>query len=104
MHSHFLHMHENGRRLRTRQYRTDGDGNEVMVHMADVEYYSFPQAGGHVTLANDSVTIQVQGFGGRGRALFGGRLSFRDESPPICHSRRLPHSIAVAQPMLMRIL
>eukprot|EP00752_Nemacystus_decipiens_P002626 g2458.t1 len=56
--SHFLHMHENGQRLETRQYRNDSSGNEVLVHSAEVEYYSFLQAGGHVLNTNDSVTIQ----------------------------------------------
>lgn len=57
--SHFLHMHENGRRLQTRQYRNDSSGNEALVHSADVEYYSFLQAGGYLVTTNDSVTIQV---------------------------------------------
>ncbi|CAM9371631.1 unnamed protein product, partial [Hapterophycus canaliculatus] len=43
---HFLHMHENGQTMRTRQYRNDSSGNEVLVHAAEVEYYSFLQAGG----------------------------------------------------------
>lgn len=38
--SHFLHMHENGQRLQTRQYRNDSNGNEVLVHSTEVEYYS----------------------------------------------------------------
>ena len=57
--SHFLHMHENGRRLETRQYRNDSSGNEVLVDSAEVEYYSFLQAGGHVTYTDGTVTIQV---------------------------------------------
>ena len=55
-------MHENGRRLQTRQYRTNTDGEEVMVHSAEVDYYSFLQAGFHVITNNDSVTIQVRVF------------------------------------------
>eukprot|EP00904_Undaria_pinnatifida_P011279 jgi/Undpi1/7281/HiC_scaffold_22.g09754.m1 len=55
---HFLHMHENGKRLVTTQYRDDGDGNEVVVFTAEVEYYSFQQAGAFWAMANDSVTIQ----------------------------------------------
>ncbi|CAM9469275.1 unnamed protein product, partial [Hapterophycus canaliculatus] len=43
---HFFHMHENGQTMRTRQYRNDSSGNEVLVHAAEVEYYSFLQAGG----------------------------------------------------------
>ncbi|CAN0444040.1 unnamed protein product, partial [Hapterophycus canaliculatus] len=43
---HFLHMHENGQRMRTRQYRNDSSGKEVLLHTADVEYYSYLQAGG----------------------------------------------------------
>eukprot|EP00752_Nemacystus_decipiens_P015392 g13725.t1 len=46
--SHFLHMHESGRRLTTRQYRNDSNGNEAFIHSAEVEYYSFSQAGGYV--------------------------------------------------------
>ena len=57
---HFLHMHENGKRLVTTQYRDDGDGNEVVVFTAEVEYYSFQQAGAFWAMANDSVTIQVR--------------------------------------------
>ena len=57
---HFLHAHENGQRIVTRQYREDGSGNEVLVHTAEVEYYSFLQAGGYVVKTNDSVTIQVK--------------------------------------------
>ncbi|CBJ30300.1 conserved unknown protein [Ectocarpus siliculosus] len=56
--SHLLHMHENGQRMLTRQYRTDSDGNEVLLHTADVEYYSFLQAGAHVVSVNDSTTIK----------------------------------------------
>ncbi|CAN0202728.1 unnamed protein product, partial [Scytosiphon promiscuus] len=55
---HFLHMHENGQLMRTRQYRNDSSGNEVLVHTAEVEYYSYLQAGGFVLTVNDSVTIQ----------------------------------------------
>ena len=57
--NHFLHMHENGQRAITRQYRNDSSGNEVLVHSAEVEYYSFLQAGGFVVPTNESVTIQV---------------------------------------------
>ena len=53
-------MHENGRRLVTKQYRDDGSGKEVLVYTADVEYYSFQQAGAYWVMANDSVTIQVR--------------------------------------------
>ena len=42
--SHFLRMHENGQRLKTLQYRNDSNGNKVLVHSAEVEYYSFSQA------------------------------------------------------------
>ncbi|CBJ30302.1 conserved unknown protein [Ectocarpus siliculosus] len=56
--SHLLHMHENGQRISTRQYRNDGDGNEVLIHTAEVEYYSFLQAGVHVVTVNDSTTIK----------------------------------------------
>eukprot|EP00752_Nemacystus_decipiens_P015391 g13724.t1 len=55
---HFLHMHETGQRLVTRQYRNDSNGNEVMVHSAEVEYYSFLQAAGFPVNTNDSITIQ----------------------------------------------
>ncbi|CAN0228748.1 unnamed protein product, partial [Hapterophycus canaliculatus] len=55
---HFLHMHENGRTMRTRQYRTDSSGNEVLLHTAEIEYYSFLQAGGFSYTVNDSVTIR----------------------------------------------
>lgn len=54
-------MHENGQRSITRQYRNDSSGNEVLVHSAEVEYYSFLQAGGFLVTTNDSVTIQVRG-------------------------------------------
>ena len=52
-------MHENGQRLQTRQYRYNSEGEEVMIHSAEVEYYSYLQAGFHVVTNNDSVTIQV---------------------------------------------
>ncbi|CAM9101397.1 unnamed protein product [Ectocarpus fasciculatus] len=52
--SHLFHMHENGQRMLTRQYRSDSDGNEVLVHAAEVEYYSFEQAGVHMVTVNDS--------------------------------------------------
>lgn len=52
-------MHENGQRLETRQYRTNSDGEEAMVHSAEVEYYSFLQAGFHLVTNDGSVTIQV---------------------------------------------
>ncbi|CAM9245832.1 unnamed protein product, partial [Hapterophycus canaliculatus] len=55
---HFLHMHENGQTMRTRQYRNDSSGNEVLVHAAEVEYYSFLQAGVFAVPANESGTIQ----------------------------------------------
>ncbi|CAM9688005.1 unnamed protein product [Ectocarpus sp. 12 AP-2014] len=51
-------MHENGQRISTRQYRNDGDGNEVLIHTAEVEYFSFLQAGVHVVTVNDSTTIK----------------------------------------------
>ena len=60
--SHGLHMHENGQRLQTRQFRSNSDGEEVMVHDAEVEYYSFLQAGFHIITNNNSVTIQVGGY------------------------------------------
>ncbi|CAM9660109.1 unnamed protein product, partial [Ectocarpus sp. 13 AM-2016] len=56
--SHLLHMHENGQRISTQQYRNDGDGNEVLIHTAEVEYFSFLQAGVHVVTVNDSTTIK----------------------------------------------
>lgn len=59
VYSHFLHMHENGRRLQTRQYRNDSSGNEEMVHSAEVEFYSFEQAGGHPVYTDGTITIQV---------------------------------------------
>lgn len=59
MFSHLFHMHENGQRMSTRQYRSDSDGNEVLVHAAEVEYYSFEQAGVHMVTVNDS-TIKVR--------------------------------------------
>ncbi|CAN0057481.1 unnamed protein product [Scytosiphon promiscuus] len=55
---HFLHMHENGQTMRTRQYRNDSNGNEVLVHTAEVEYYSFLQAGGFSVAVNESGAIQ----------------------------------------------
>ncbi|CAM9963515.1 unnamed protein product, partial [Ascophyllum nodosum] len=58
IYSHFLHMHENGQRMITRQYRQNESGDEVLVHTAEVEYYSFLQAGGHVVKVNDSTIIQ----------------------------------------------
>lgn len=58
-------MHENGRRLVTKQFRDDGSGNEVEVFTADVEYYSFEQAGAYWAMANDSVTIQVRRSNGK---------------------------------------
>lgn len=59
VHSNFLHMHENGQRMVTRQYREDDSGNEVLVYTAEVEYYSFLQAAGYAFTVNDSMTIQV---------------------------------------------
>lgn len=58
-------MHENGQRMQTRQYRTDSSGNEDLVRTADVEYYSFLQAGGFGVTVDENVTIQVRprGFG-----------------------------------------
>lgn len=55
-------MHENGQRLRTLQYRTNSDGDEVMIYKAEVERFSFLQAGGHLVKANNGVTIKVSGF------------------------------------------
>ena len=60
--AHGLHMHENGQRFQTRQYRSNSDGQEVMVHSAEVEYYSFIQAGAHQVTTNNTDTIQVGGF------------------------------------------
>ncbi|CAM9552168.1 unnamed protein product [Ectocarpus sp. 13 AM-2016] len=54
-------MHENGQRILTRQYRNDSDGNELLIHTVDVEYYSFLQAGAHVVSVNDSTTIKKGG-------------------------------------------
>ena len=59
--AHGLHMHENGQRLETRQYRNSSDGQEVLVHSVEVEYYSFLQAGLHVVSVDSSATIQVSG-------------------------------------------
>ncbi|CAM9815198.1 unnamed protein product, partial [Ectocarpus fasciculatus] len=58
IYSHFLHMHENGQRMETRQYRTDSDGNEQLIDATEVEYFSFLQAGGLVTAHNGSDIIQ----------------------------------------------
>ncbi|CAN0200834.1 unnamed protein product [Ectocarpus sp. 12 AP-2014] len=55
---HMLHMHENGQRMVTRQYRNDSEGNEVLIHTAEVEYYSFLQAGGHLVTNNETTTIK----------------------------------------------
>ncbi|CAM9614565.1 unnamed protein product [Ectocarpus sp. 13 AM-2016] len=55
---HMLHMHENGQRMVTRQYRDDGEGNEVLIQTAEVEYYSFLQAGGHLVTNNETTTIK----------------------------------------------
>ncbi|CAM9984682.1 unnamed protein product, partial [Pylaiella littoralis] len=55
---HVLHMHENGKRFQTRQYRTDCSGNEELIYTADVEYYSFLQAGGFKVSNTGGVTIQ----------------------------------------------
>ncbi|CAM9180093.1 unnamed protein product [Ectocarpus sp. 4 AP-2014] len=55
---HMLHMHENGQRMVTRQYRNDSDGNEILIHTAEVEYYSFLQAGGHLVTNNETITIK----------------------------------------------
>ncbi|CAM9217380.1 unnamed protein product, partial [Hapterophycus canaliculatus] len=55
---HFLHMHENGQTMRTRQYRTDSSGNELLLHTAEVEYYSFLQAGGFSYTVNNSLSIR----------------------------------------------
>ncbi|CBJ33480.1 conserved unknown protein [Ectocarpus siliculosus] len=55
---HMLHMHENGQRMVTRQYRNDSDGNEVLIHTAEVEYYSVLQAGGHLVTNNETITIR----------------------------------------------
>lgn len=57
---HVLHMHENGKRFQTRQYRTDCSGNEELIYTADVEYYSFLQAGGFKVSNTGGVTIQVR--------------------------------------------
>lgn len=54
-------MHENGQRMITRQYRNDSSGNEVLVHDADIEYYSSEQAGGHTVYTDGTATIQVGG-------------------------------------------
>ena len=82
-------MHENGRRLQTRQYRTNTDGEEVMVHSAEVDYYSFLQAGFHVITNNDSVTIQVRVF------FFGIRKQQRCEFVPV-YAFRVPMCTAPA--------
>ena len=66
MFSHSLHMHANGRKAETRQYRNDSNGNEVLVDSAKVEYYSFEQAGVHLITYNESVTIEVRVWTERG--------------------------------------
>ena len=57
--SHFFHAHENGQRFETRQYRNDSSGNEVLVRSAEVEYFSFEQAGGHTVFTDGTASIQV---------------------------------------------
>lgn len=54
-----LHMHENGQMMQTRQYRNDSDGVKQLIHTANVEYFSFLQAGGHMTTYGGDVTIEV---------------------------------------------
>ncbi|CAN0512619.1 unnamed protein product, partial [Ectocarpus sp. 12 AP-2014] len=56
--THVLHMHENGQRMVTHQYRDDGEGNEELIQTTEVEYYSFLQAGAHVVTVNGSATIR----------------------------------------------
>eukprot|EP00903_Cladosiphon_okamuranus_P022591 g20786.t1 len=56
--SHFLHMHENGQRVITRQYRADSSGDEELIHSAEVGYYSFLQAGGHYVYTDGTATIE----------------------------------------------
>ena len=51
---HFLHMHATGRHMITHQYRDD-----VLIHTARVEYYSFDQGGGYNPSANGTETIKV---------------------------------------------
>ncbi|CAM9105653.1 unnamed protein product, partial [Hapterophycus canaliculatus] len=58
IYNHILHMHENGQAMRTLQYRNDSSGNEVLVHAAEVEYYSVLQAVGFVLPANESGKVQ----------------------------------------------
>ncbi|CAM9465936.1 unnamed protein product [Choristocarpus tenellus] len=41
---HFLHMHEAGRRMETRQYRDD-----KLIRSSEVEYYTFSQSGAYPT-------------------------------------------------------
>lgn len=53
-------MHENGQRMVTRQYRDDGDGNDVLIYTTEVEYYSFLRAAGYVTTVSNNTTIQVK--------------------------------------------
>ena len=72
-------MHENGRRLQTRQYRNDSSGNEVLIHSADVEYYSFDQAAGHTVYVDASATIQV-----------GEKSKLPSQSIAVSHSRTPP--------------
>ncbi|CAM9945366.1 unnamed protein product [Scytosiphon promiscuus] len=55
---HGLHMHENGKAMRTRHYREDDDGNEVLLDTASVEYYDYLQAGGYWYRVNDSITLR----------------------------------------------
>ncbi|CBJ33319.1 conserved unknown protein [Ectocarpus siliculosus] len=56
--NHVLHMHENGQRMVTHQYRDDGEGNEELIHTTEVWYYSSLQAGAHVVTVNGSATIK----------------------------------------------
>ncbi|CAN0322479.1 unnamed protein product [Ectocarpus fasciculatus] len=56
--NHVLHMHENGQRMVTHQYRNDSEGNEELIQTAEVEYYSFLQAGAHVVTVDGGGTIK----------------------------------------------
>ncbi|CAN0258093.1 unnamed protein product [Ectocarpus fasciculatus] len=42
----------------THQYRNDSEGNEELIQTAEVEYYSFLQAGAHVVTVDGGGTIK----------------------------------------------
>lgn len=51
---HFLHMHQAGQHMVTRQYRGD-----QLIHTSVVEYFSFDQAAGFETGNNSSEIFRV---------------------------------------------